>query len=160
MKKLIIAVALFFAAAFCADAQNLSVLSKAARLAYDYLKKEGYSPELDEDDDVIFEAEGYTFYVDNTKSDDTYLQIVLPFLMEVDFDDVAQTFAALAACSDITMEKKLVQAYISDDGDVMFATDTYIGSSGNMNEFIDMSIGFMIRAISAFNEAYTGYMED
>lgn len=158
MKKFFIAAALLFAVAFCAGAQNLSVLSKAARLAYDYLQKEGYKPYIDEDEDVVFKAEGYAFYVDNTKSDETYLQIVLPFIMEVDDDDLVQTFAAMAACNDITMEKKLVQAYI-DEGDVMFATDTYIGS-GNMDEFIDSSITFMIRAVSAFRETYNEYMAD
>lgn len=158
MKKFFIAAALLFAVAFCAGAQNLSVLSKAARLAYDYLQKEGYKPYIDEDEDVVFKAEGYAFYVDNTKSDETYLQIVLPFIMEVDDDDLVQTFAAMAACNDITMEKKLVQAYI-DEGDVMFATDTYIGS-GNMDEFIDSSITFMIRAVSAFKETYNEYMAD
>lgn len=160
MKKLVIAVALLFAAAFCAGAQNLSVLSKAARMAYDFLQKEGYKPYLDEDDDVVFTAGGYTFYVDNTPDDDTYLGIVMPYLMEVDSDDLLATFAAMAACNEITREKKLVQAYISDDGDVMFCADTYIGSAGNMNEFLDTAIDFMIRGLSSFSDLYNEYMED
>lgn len=160
MKKLVIAVALLFAAAFCAGAQNLSALSKAARMAYDFLQKEGYKPYLDEDDDVVFTAEGYTFYVDNTPTDDTYLGIVMPYLMEVDSDDLLQSFAAMAACNEITREKKLVQAYITDEGDVMFCADTYIGSAGNMNEFLDTAITFMIRGLSAFGEIYNSYMED
>ena len=51
MKKLLLVLALSFAAALCASAQDLSVLGKAARLAYDYLSKEGYKPYIDEDDD-------------------------------------------------------------------------------------------------------------
>ncbi|MBR6423530.1 MAG: YbjN domain-containing protein [Bacteroidales bacterium] len=160
MKKLVIAVALLFAAAFCASAQNLSVLSKAARMAYDFLQKEGYKPYLDEDDDVVFTAEGYSFYIDNTPDDDTYLGIVMPYLMEVDSDNIAEVFAAMAACNEITREKKLVQAYISDDGDVMFCADTYIGSSGNMNEFLDTAIGFMIRGLKSFGDLYNEYMDD
>lgn len=156
MKKIILSIALLIAGALCLNAQNLSVLSKAARMAYDYLSNEGYKPTIDEDDDVLFKAEGYTFYVDNDKSDDTYLQIVLPYVHEVDAEDLVET---LATCSRITSEKKLVQAFV-DDGDVMFCTDTYIGSGGNMNEFIDSSITFMIRALSAFREIYTDYMSD
>lgn len=159
MKKIIITLALLLAAV-CVNAQNLSVLSKAARMAYDYLSSEGYKPSIDEDDDVLFKAEGYSFYVDNDKSDDTYLQIVLPYIMELDEDNLMSTMAAMAACNQITQDKKIVQAYITDDGDVMLCTDTYIGSAGNMNEFIDSSIIFMIRAISAFHEQYNELMED
>ncbi len=160
MKKLVIAVALLFAAAFCAGAQNLSVLSKAARAAYDFLSKEGYKPYIDEDDDVVFKAQGYSFYVDNTKSDDTYLQIVLPYLMEVDAEDLVQFWSAMGACNEVTHNIKLVQAYVDDDGDVMFATDTYLGNDGKMDEFIDASITYMIRAIDSFNEYYKDFMED
>ena len=159
MKKIIITLALLLAAV-CVNAQNLSVLSKAARMAYDYLESEGYKPSIDEDDDVLFMAEGYSFYVDNDKSDDTYLQIVLPYIMELDEDDLMSTMAAMAACNQITQDKKIVQAYITDDGDVMLCTDTYIGSAGNMNEFIDSSIIFMIRAISAFHDQYNELMAD
>ena len=160
MKKLVIAVALLFAAAFCAGAQNLSVLSKAARAAYDFLSKEGYKPYIDEADDVVFKAQGYSFYVDNTKSDDTYLQIVLPYLMEVDTEDLVQFWSAMGACNEVTHNIKLVQAYVDDDGDVMFATDTYLGNDGKMDEFIDASITYMIRAIDSFNEYYKDFMED
>ena len=159
MKKIIIALALLLAAV-CVNAQNLSVLSKAARMAYDYLSSEGYKPTIDEDDDVLFKAEGFSFYVDNDKSDDTYLQIVLPFIMELEEDDLLSSMAAMAACNQITQDKKIVQAYITDDGDVMLCTDTYIGSAGNMNEFIDSSIAFMIRAVSAFHEEYRSMMEE
>ena len=159
MKKIIITLALLLAAV-CVNAQNLSVLSKAARMAYDYLASEGYKPSIDEDDDVVFKAEGYSFYVDNDKSDDTYLQIVLPYIMELDEDDFLSNMAAMAACNQITQNKKIVQAYISDDGDVMLCTDTYIGSAGNMNEFIDSSIIFMIRAISAFHDEYESMMKE
>ena len=52
MKKLILVVALSLAAAVCATAQDLSILSKAARMAYDWLASEGYKPSIDEDNDV------------------------------------------------------------------------------------------------------------
>ena len=132
MKKLLLVLALSFAAALCASAQDLSVLGKAARLAYDYLSKEGYKPYIDEDDDVVFKAEGYSFYVDNTKSDETYLQIVMPNMMEVDLDNTAQLLAVLGACNQITQSKQLVHAFCRDDAYLTFVTDTYIGS-GNMD---------------------------
>ena len=67
--------------------------------------------------------------------------------------------AVLGACNQITQSKKLVQAFVSDDGDLTFVTDTYIGS-GDMDEFIDSSITFMIRSVSAFSELYREYLGD
>jgi len=160
MKRIILTIALLVAGAVCAGAQDLSVLSKAARMAYDYLSAEGYKPTIDEEDDVVFKAEGYTFFVDNDKSDDTYLQIVLPYIMALEEDDLLSSVAGMAACNKITQDKKLVQAYITDDGDVMLCTDTYIGSAGNMDEFIGSSITFMIRAVSAFRDEYSELLKD
>ena len=93
MKRIILTIALLVAGAVCAGAQDLSVLSKAARMAYDYLSAEGYKPTI-------------------------------------------------------------------DDGDVMLCTDTYIGSAGNMDEFIGSSITFMIRAVSAFRDEYSELLKD
>ena len=124
MKRIILTIALLAAGAVCAGAQDLSVLSKAARMAYDYLSAEGYKPTIDEEDDLL------------------------------------SSVAGMAACNKITQDKKLVQAYITDDGDVMLCTDTYIGSAGNMDEFIGSSITFMIRAVSAFRDEYSELLKD
>ena len=162
MKKLVIAVSLLFAAVICARAQqSVSVLGKAARLAYDFLVEEGYKPSIDEDDDVIFKAQGYSFYVDNNVNDETYLRVVLPAIEELeDEDDIAATFAALATCSDITRTKKLVKAYMSDEGVVSLAAETYLGSSGNMDEFLDTAIDFLIRSCKSWRETYKDYLDD
>ena len=95
MKRIILTIALLVAGAVCVSAQDLSVLSKAARMAYDYLSSEGYKPTIDDDEDVLFKAEGYSFYVDNDKSDETYLQIVLPYIMELDEEDKPKTLCEL-----------------------------------------------------------------
>ena len=106
--------------------------------------------------DALFEAAR----IDGASNFRVYLQIVLPYLMEVDPEDLVQFWSAMGACNEVTHNIKLVQAYIDDDGDVMFATDTYLGNDGKMDEFIDASITYMIRAIDSFNEYYKDFMED
>ena len=57
MKRFFITLTLLFAAIVAVNAQ-VGNLSKAAKLAYDYLQKEGYRPTIDEDNDVLFKAQG------------------------------------------------------------------------------------------------------
>ena len=95
MKKLILVVALSLAAAVCACAQDLSVLSKAARMAYNWLAEEGYKPSIDEDNDVAFKVQGEYFYIDNDTDDPTLLRFLVPNVYEVDFSDEDQVMNAL-----------------------------------------------------------------
>lgn len=50
MKRFFITLTLLFAAALAVNAQTGN-LSKAAKLAYNYLQSEGYRPSIDEDND-------------------------------------------------------------------------------------------------------------
>ena len=138
MKKILLALALSLAAV-CATAQDLSVLGKAARMAYDYLSKEGYRPEIDEDNDVAFKVQGYTFYAENNTDDPTLLRFMAPYIYEVDF----------------TRSKKLVRAAINSGGGVTLYADTYIGQGDNdMTEFIEAAIDFMVRGIPIWRESF------
>ena len=159
MKKLIIAVVLLVLSAVCASAQDLSKLSKAVRSAYDFLKEEGYKPEVDEDNDVVFKAQGIWFYLDNYPQDDTYLKVVLPEIKEIDVDNILQKEAALIACNEITRTKKLLQAYMWPDGTIEFSTATYIPSSGEVDEFVAASIDYMMAAVSPWVEAFNNAFE-
>ena len=155
MKKVFFAIALLCAATVCGKAQDLSSLSRAARLTFVYLQDEGYKPSIDKDRDVVFKAQGYTFYIDNTTDDSTYLRIVMPSIKNLGNDPEAyELLAALAACNEMTREKKLVKAYLDDDGKVSLSAETYIGSSPDISEFIDTAINFMIRISSSWRERY------
>ena len=159
MKKLIFAVALLVLSAVCVNAQDLSNLSKAVRAAYDFLKEEGYKPEVDEDNDVVFKAQGVWFYLENYPQDDTYLKVVLPEIHEVDVNNARQKGAALFACNEITRGKKLIQAYMWQDGTIEFSTATYIPSSGEVDEFVAASIEYMMAAVTPWVETFTGALE-
>jgi hypothetical protein len=160
MKKIILALALSLAAV-CAAAQDLSVLSKAARMAYDYLSREGYRPEIDEDNDVAFKVQGYTFYVDNDPKDPTLLRIYAPYIYEVDLEDENDIDNALLACNDFTRNKKLVRAAINSGGGVTLYADTYIAAGdGDMTEFLECAVDFMVRGIPAWAELYKQFASE
>ena len=154
MKKSILAVVLLLAAVVCAQAQNLSSLSKAARMAYDYLQSEGYKPSIDEDNDVAFKYQGYNCYVTNDNDDPTFLSMYIPGVYSVDLEDVAEEYSALSVCNEYNRGKKLVKATISTTGKVSFTAETYVGDATNMQEFIETALEFMVRGIGAWRDMY------
>lgn len=154
MKKLFLAIALSVTAAVCVNAQNLSSLSKAARLAYDYLAKEGYKPTIDEDNDVAFKYQGYNLYVDNDTSDPTYLDIYAPGVYEVDLDDAEQVSDILTVCNNYNRSKKMIKVYLNKAGGVTFSSECYIGDSKDLTEVIETTLDFMMRGIPIFRDMY------
>jgi hypothetical protein len=161
MKKLILVAALSLAAAVCASAQDLSVLSKAARMAYDWLANEGYKPTIDEDNDVEFKVQGEYFYIDNDTNDPTLLRFLVPNVYEVDFSDEDQVMNALLTCNEFTRSKKLVSAAINRAGGVTFFASTYLAANnGDMSEFMETAIDFITRGIKSWLEIYNEMAAD
>ncbi len=158
MKKLILVAALSLAAAVCASAQDLSVLSKAARMAYDWLSNEGYKPTIDEDNDVAFKVQGEYFYIDNDTNDPTLLRFLVPNVYEVDLSDEDQVMNALLACNEFTRSKKLVSVAINKAAGITFFADTYIGAGdSDMSEFLEAAIDFISRGIKSWLELYNEF---
>ena len=155
MKKAFFVIALLCAATVCGKAQDLSSLSRAARLTFVYLQDEGYKPSVNNYQNVFFRAQGYTFYIVNHTDDNNYLRIVMPVIMELGDDPKPdELLAVLTACNEINREKKLLKAYLADDGAVSLWSDTYIGSSPDISEFIDKAINFMIQGYSSWHKKY------
>ena len=154
MKKTILAVVLLLAAVVCAQAQNLSSLSKAARLAYDHLQSEGYKPTIDEDNDVAFKYQGYNCYVTNDNDDPTFLSMYIPGVFSVDLEDVTEEYSALSVCNTYNRGKKLIKATISSTGKISFTAETYVGDAKNVDEFIETALEFMVRGIGAWRDMY------
>lgn len=159
MKRFLITIVVFCTAVFAVNAQNLSSLSTAAKLAYKYLAAEGYRPSIDEDNDVVFKAQGYNFYIDNNVNDDTYLRIVMFPIKSIDMDNTLEHISALYACNEINYGKKLVKAYMSDKGKVSLSAQTYLGVSIDVSEFLSTAIDFLISATDSWFESYNEMME-
>ena len=163
MKKLIFTLILACAAFTLADAQSVSSLPRAARLAYYWLSDEGYRPYVDEDGDVSFKAQGYYFYVSANEGDPDYLQLVMPGIKTINMDaddSIVAAYCALAACNEMTRDKKLVKAYMSDKGKVSLSCETYIDDTPLVGDYIETAIDFIIRVHDQWRETYNDLMAD
>lgn len=163
MKKLILSLTLLCSAFFFMNAQDVSSLPKAARLAYEWLSEEGYRPYIDEDGDVSFKAQGYFLYIAVDEDSQNYLQLVMPSIKTIDVeseDSIIETYCALAACNEMTRDKKIVKAYMSDSGNVSLSCETYIDETPLVGNYLEKAISFIIRVCEQWRESYNEFMED
>lgn len=163
MKKLFVSL-LFLCVALCyANAQDASSLPRAARVAYNWLANEGYKPYVDEDGDVSFKAQGYYLYISVNDDDPDYLQLVMPGIKTIDMDAddaVLTAYCALAACNEMTRDKKLVKAYMSDKGKVSLSCETYVDNTPLVGDYLDTAITFLIRVCEQWRTSFNELMED
>lgn len=163
MKKLVVSLILLCAAFCYVNAQDSSSLPRAARLAYNWLSDEGYRPYVDEDGDVSFKVQGYYLYIFANEDDPNYLQLVMPGIKTIDMDgddSILATYCALAACNEMTRDKKIVKAYMSDKGKVSLSCETYIDDTPLVGDYLDTAIDFIIRVCEQWRESYNELMED
>jgi len=158
MKKLILVLALSLAAAVCVRAQgDVSKLSTATRLAYEYLNQKGYITAIDDDNDVEFVVKDRGFYLLNNQKDPTLLRISMPSVYSVDLNDGAQVLASLKAINLYNRKMKLVKPGLSDEGEIFFFADTYTGTAKtveDVTEYMDCVIDFMFQAIDTWLEYF------
>lgn len=161
MKRALVAFALLLGAVAFVRAQDRSALSTATRLAYDYLNQKEYLNEIDEDNDVEFVVKNRAFLLLNTPKDPTLLRISMPAVYSVDLSDSKQVLASLKAINMYNRKMKLVKPGLSDEGEIFFFADTYIGTAkkvADVSEFMDCVIDFMLQAVDTwleyFKEAY------
>lgn len=75
------------------------------------LKEMGYSPELDNDGDIVLHYQMKYIYVMTGDEEDPYVSVMLPQFHEI--EDGQETLT-LAICNKMTRELKLVKVYVDD----------------------------------------------
>ena len=73
------------------------------------LEKMGYSPEVDNDGDIMFRYQMKTIYVMTGDEEEAYISMMLPQFHEI--EDDLETIV-LAVCNKLTRELKLAKVYV------------------------------------------------
>lgn len=84
-------------------------MSKVARIRMfaEYLREEGYVPNIDGDGDIVFKREGRTYFVMLSDDDDVFYRIVFPAFWSIDSaqERLACEHAAVVATADTKVAK-------------------------------------------------------
>jgi hypothetical protein len=78
-----------------------------AQMYSDYLRTEGYAPEVDKDGDIIFKYEGHVYYILISEDDDIYFNLLFPnfWSIENDSERMKVEKASLHATADTKVAK-------------------------------------------------------
>lgn len=96
MKRCLYLLALGIFLSSAAHAADKKVTRESLQKLYsDFLKEEGYKPEVDEDGDVRFKHEGMTYFIQVDDSDPQFFRLILANIWEIESEDeMRNVFAA------------------------------------------------------------------
>jgi len=112
-----------------------------------YLKKEGYTPKLDGDGDVIFKSEGNTFFIAMSEEDPTFFRLILPNIWNVE----GQTERAyvLAAADQSNAMCKVSKVFLVEDR-VWVSIELFLASPEDFKSIFKRAIGALDAGASVF----------
>jgi hypothetical protein len=88
-----------------------------------FLREEGYTPNIDEDGDVRFRYEGGTYYIIIMEDDPEYLRILYPNFWEIESD--AELSRAYRAASTVNRTTKIAKIYINrNEGNISMVAES------------------------------------
>ncbi len=90
-----------------------TLVSPAAEKVLAWLNEQGYETELDEDGDIRFRRELWTYLVVFESADPIFIRVLLPAFWRVDGETEREQ--ALLAANAVTAETKVAKVYLRDD---------------------------------------------
>ncbi len=123
-------------------------------LYVEYLKREGYRPEV-RDGLVAFRYEGgnYSIWVDD--NDPTYFQLVYPNFWRIESDKERQT--AIQCAEEATMKCKVAKVYVRPDGkDVMADIEEFLPRREDFEQIFDRALRALHTAVGLFVDGMKG----
>jgi hypothetical protein len=90
--------------------KGLMTKESLQKMYLEYLTTEGYKGEIDNDGDVRFKSEGFTYYISVDEKDQQFFRLVLPQIYE--FDEAKEGSKAVAACEYATGRTKVAKVSI------------------------------------------------
>jgi hypothetical protein len=102
------------------------------------LEKMGYSPEVDNDGDIMLHYQMKTIYVLTGDEEDPYISMMLPQFHEI---DEGKETLILAVCNKMTRELKLVKVYIDQTFKNVTATcEFFYANEGSLEQNLRNSL--------------------
>lgn len=81
----------------------------------EFLKREGFRPEYDDDHDIWFKYEGGLYYLIFDENDSHYLRLLFPNFWRIDEEDEHQT--ALVTANAVSRDIKVAKVTVNPKGD-------------------------------------------
>lgn len=118
-------------------------------MVLDFLKKQGFCPDQNEDGNIVFRFEMKTFLFINNDSDEEFFQLALPGIFDVTEENRE---LVLEACNKVNFNVKVAKACLWDDSVWVFF-ENILDQSPEVDTIIPRALGILKHAQQTFYEA-------
>jgi len=103
------------------------------KLYYDYLQTEGFRPEVNEQNDVVFKQEGKTYVISVDEEDNQFLRVIYPnFWTLTDNEDMLRAMAMSNAVNSRIKVGKIIVV----NNQVWAVAEMFIDSTPELSDFL------------------------
>ena len=115
----------------------------------DYLSKEGFSPNVDDVNDVVFKFEGRTYVIQVDARDPEFFRLIYPNFWSLESEQERQSAAVVAA--EVNCGLKVAKVFMTDD-DTWASVELFINPIDNFKPVFRRSLGVLQAAANRFRE--------
>ena len=126
---------------------------KTTELVLDFLRKEGFAPEVDTDNgNLFFKFQMAGFLYVNNDEDKGFFQLLMPAIYDVTEDN---RYAVLEAANEINTKMKVAKANIIGDS-VWLACEILLDETPNVEDIMPRLLGILQTARQEFYQEMQG----
>jgi hypothetical protein len=119
-----------------------------------FLRQEGYSPSIDGDGDIVFKAEGRSYYIVVNDGDLLFFQLIYPNFWEIESErERAKVAAAASYANRMT---KVAKVYLTNRDDTSIATEILIAQPEDFKKVFSRCLSSITTALGHFRGRMNG----
>jgi hypothetical protein len=145
----LVALAVLITSCTAARAQAPSPREELQKRYVDFLKSEGYSPEVNSDGNVVFKYEGGRYLIILDPKDRNFFQLVFGGFWKIESD--ADRQKAMAAASQAMLRSKFAKIIVMKSG-IVATVEQYVKEPGEVSVFFRRAVGGLQYSVRAFAE--------
>lgn len=129
-----------------------NAMSKAERISVilEHIRTEGYVPTIDDDGDILFKAEGRSYFVILDENDEQFYRLAFPNFWSI--DDEAERERVIHAASHATTKTKVAKIFPVKD-DTWASVELFLSGPEEFNGVFARSLSALQSAVRTFREA-------
>jgi hypothetical protein len=125
----------------------MSDKTECTQVYLEYLRENGYRPQLDGDGDVVFKYEGKTFLIFVDEEDPGFFRLVFPNFWPI--EDEAERVRAWQAATEATASTKVAKVFLVEDN-VWASVELFMGAPSGFAAVFGRCLDAIMVGVSTF----------
>lgn len=121
---------------------------KTSEMVFQWLKQQGFCPQIDQDGDIQFKYQMRNFYYFNNDDDESFFRLAMPGIFDVTDEN---RYAVLETMNEINKMFKIMKAFIPNN-DVWLSTEILLDSTPEVGDLIPRLLNSLLHGQQDFYE--------